>query len=531
LAYNLRMEEKIKKSVIRCAIYTRKSTSEGLDQDFTSLDAQRESAESFIKSQRSEGWQALTTRYDDGGFTGANTDRPALQKLIADIKDSQIDCVVVYKVDRLSRSLLDFVQLLELFEKHNVAFVSVTQAFNTNTSMGRLTLNILLSFAQFEREIISERTRDKMAAARKKGKWLGGRPILGYDLNRDNRSLIVNPKEAKLVREIFELYLKEKSLLSVAKILNQKGILTKKYVTKAGKTFGGMSFKNTQVRFIIKNVLYMGRVSYKGELYDGLHEAIIDEDTFNKAQSMLAENRVERKPSKNEKVSGLLNNILRCKACDTVMAHTYTSKGNVKYRYYICAHAQKHGYESCPTRSVSAPAIEDAVVDCLKKIANNPEKQKETVESLNKQLTMEIKSLVAQQGEINGQIIELMAKINEAKQSLTIEAASNKASESDLKRLKEKLQDKEKLLSEARIKKLQLEEKLLTQQELKDALLVNSPIWETLFPQEKYRIFRLILRRVDYDARNDKLTIILNEKGVKFLNLLLYPKKQKNIAK
>jgi len=524
------MEEKIKKSILRCAIYTRKSTSEGLDQDFTSLDSQRESAENFIKSQKSEGWQFLPTRYDDGGFTGANTDRPALQKLIADIKDSQIDCVVVYKVDRLSRSLLDFVQLLELFEKHNVAFVSVTQAFNTNTSMGRLTLNILLSFAQFEREIISERTRDKMAAARKRGKWLGGRPILGYDLDRDNRSLILNPKEARLVREIFELYIKEKSLLSVAKILNQRGILTKKYVAKAGKTFGGIAFKNTQVRFIIKNVLYTGKVNYKDELYNGLHEAIIDEDTFNKAQSILAENRIEHKPSKNEKVTGLLNNILRCKACDTVMAHTYASKGNVKYRYYICTHAQKHGYESCPTRSVSAPAIEDAVVDCLKKIANDSAKQKETVESLNKYLTEEIKSIVAQQGELNGQIIELTDKISKAKESLKLKINS-KISESDLKRLKEKLQDKEKLLSEVRIKKLQLEEKLLTQQELKDALLVNSPIWDTLFPQEKYRIFRLILKQVNYDARSDKLAITLNEKGVKFLNLLLYPKKQKDITK
>lgn len=525
------MEEKIKKSIVRCAIYTRKSTSEGLDQDFTSLDAQRESAESFIKSQRSEGWQLLPTRYDDGGFTGANIDRPALQKLISDIKDGQIDCVVVYKVDRLSRSLLDFVQLLELFEKHNVAFVSVTQAFNTNTSMGRLTLNVLLSFAQFEREIISERTRDKIAAARKKGKWIGGRPILGYDLNRDSRSLILNPKEVKLVREIFEFYIKERSLLSVAKILNKRGILTKKYVTKIGKSFGGIPFKNTQVRFIIKNVLYTGKVSYKGELYDGLHEAIIDEDTFNKAQSILAENKIERKPSKSEKATGLLNNILHCKACDTVMFHTYTSKGNVKYRYYVCMYAQKHGYKSCPTRSVSAPAIEDAVVDCLKKIATDLERQQDTVESLNKQLNEEIKSIVMQQGELNSQIRGIMDKISKVKESLNIKTGSDKASEGELRRLKEKLQDKERLLSEARIKKLQLEEKLLTQQELKDALLVNSPIWDTLFPQQKYRIFRLILKQVCYDARNDKLDITLNEKGVRMLNLLLDPKKQKALLK
>ncbi|MDI6758399.1 MAG: recombinase zinc beta ribbon domain-containing protein, partial [Candidatus Omnitrophota bacterium] len=280
-----------------------------------------------------------------------------------------------------------------------------------------------------------------------------------------------------------------------------------------------------------KNVLYTGKVSYKGELYDGLHEAIIDEVTFNKAQSILAENKIERKPSKNEKAPGLLNNILHCKACNTVMCHTYTSKGNVKYRCYVCMHAQKHGYETCPTRSVSAPAIEDAVVECLKKIADNPERQKETVESLNKHLSEEIKSIVAQQGEISDQIRSLTDKISEAKESLNIKTGSDKASEGELKRLKEKLQDKERLLSEARIKKLQLEEKLLTQQELKDALLVNSPIWDTLFPQEKHRIFRLILKQVDYDARNDKLSITLNEKGIKMLNLLLDPKKQKALLK
>src|SRR3989338_7784663 len=215
------------KKKIYCAIYTRKSTSEGLDQDFTSLDNQRESAENYVNSQKSEGWIILPEKYDDGGYTGANTERPALQKLIADIKEGKINCVVVYKVDRLSRSLLDFVQLLELFEKHNVVFISVTQAFNTNSSMGRLTLNILLSFAQFEREIISERVKDKMGAARKKGKWLGGRPILGYELDKVNRKLIINAKGAKIVREVFDLYLKEKSYLLVAKILNEKAYLTK----------------------------------------------------------------------------------------------------------------------------------------------------------------------------------------------------------------------------------------------------------------------------------------------------------------
>jgi site-specific DNA recombinase len=198
---------------VRCAIYTRKSTSEGLDQEFNTLDAQREAAEAFITSQKQTGWKALPARYDDGGFTGGNLDRPALAQMLADVQSGNIDCVVVYKVDRLSRSLLDFARLMEKFDRHEISFVSVTQQFNTAHSMGRLTLNILLSFAQFEREIISERTRDKMGAARRKGKWLGSTPVLGYDVDRQQRRLVVNPQEAEQVRAIFALYVKHGSLI------------------------------------------------------------------------------------------------------------------------------------------------------------------------------------------------------------------------------------------------------------------------------------------------------------------------------
>ncbi len=369
---------------IYCAIYTRKSTNEGLDQDFTSLDNQRESAENYINSQKNEGWIILPEKYDDGGYTGANTDRPALQKLIADIKEGKINCVVVYKVDRLSRSLLDFVQLLELFEKHNVVFISVTQAFNTNSSMGRLTLNILLSFAQFEREIISERVKDKMGAARKKGKWLGGRPILGYELDKVNRKLVINAKDAQTVREVFDLYLKERSFLSVVKILNEKGYLTKQYTSKSGKTCGGIKFKNTNIQLILKNVLYIGKVKYSGELYKGEHDAIIPEEVFNKAQGIIANNRVRRDYTNNTSNTGLLNHILRCKACNSVMFHTYSSKkGERKYRYYICLNAQKRGYFTCPTRSINAKVIEDAVIDNLRTItADSKDTDKELKEVL-----------------------------------------------------------------------------------------------------------------------------------------------------
>jgi site-specific DNA recombinase len=218
--------------VVRCAVYTRKSTEEGLDQEFNSLHAQRESAEAYIKSQKQMGWVCLPKHYDDGGFTGGNMDRPALQRLLDDVDQGRVDCVIVYKVDRLSRSLLDFARIMETFEKRQVAFVSITQQFNTATSMGRLVLNVLLSFAQFEREIISERTRDKIAAARRRGKWVGGHPLLGYDVQ--NSKLVVNEEEAVRVRAIFELYLKHQGLIPVVQELEKLGWLTKRWQTRKG---------------------------------------------------------------------------------------------------------------------------------------------------------------------------------------------------------------------------------------------------------------------------------------------------------
>jgi len=248
--------------LIRCAIYTRKSTEEGLEQEFNSLDAQREAGEAYIASQKSEGWVCLPDRYDDGGFTGGNMDRPALKRLLADIEAGRIDCVVVYKVDRLSRSLLDFARIMETFEKHGVSFVSVTQQFNTSTSMGRLMLNVLLSFAQFEREIISERTRDKIAAARRKGKWSGGKPLLGYDLIRSpgGSRLVVNEQEAEQVREIFRLYLQHERLAPVLRELDRRGWRTKRWITHRGHPCGGQPFNRVTLYRLLTNVAYLGKV-------------------------------------------------------------------------------------------------------------------------------------------------------------------------------------------------------------------------------------------------------------------------------
>jgi site-specific DNA recombinase len=253
--------------LVRCAIYARKSTVEGLEQEFNSLDAQRESAEAFVRSQAHEGRTCLPERYDDGGFTGGNMDRPALQRLLADVAAGKIDCVVCYKVDRLSRSPLDFAKMMETFEQQGVSFVSITQQFNSATSRGRLVLNVLLSFAQVEREIIAERTRDKIAATRRKGKWSGGMPVLGYDLDPRGRRMSVNDDEAARVRATFALYLEHEDLLPVVQELARRGWVGKRWQTRQGRQRGGRPFTKTSLYRLLTNVLYASKVRYKDEMH------------------------------------------------------------------------------------------------------------------------------------------------------------------------------------------------------------------------------------------------------------------------
>jgi site-specific DNA recombinase len=346
-------------------VYTRKSTDEGLEQEFNSLDAQREAAEAYIASQRHEGWAPSRERYDDGGFTGANMDRPSLKRLLDDVEAERIDCVVVYKVDRLSRSLLDFARIMEVFETHGVSFVSVTQQFNTATSMGRLVLNILLSFAQFEREMIAERTRDKMAAARRKGKWTGGTPVLGYDVAPGGGRLVTNEEEAERVRAIFDLYLEHRGLVPVVEELERRGWRNKRYTTKAGVERGGNPFTKTTVHSLLRNPLYVGKVRSDGSLYSGEHEAIVEQATWRRVQRLLDSNGVARRGHGHNGHEALLQGLLYCGPCDAPMTHSVTKTNGRRHRYYVCLHAQKHGWATCPTKSVRADEIEASVAERL----------------------------------------------------------------------------------------------------------------------------------------------------------------------
>jgi site-specific DNA recombinase len=353
-------------ATLRCAIYTRKSTEEGLDQEFNSLDAQREAGEAFIQSQRREGWLALPELYDDGGFTGANMDRPALKRLLQSVEARELDCVVVYKVDRLSRSLLDFTRMLSIFEKHQVSFVAVTQQFNTSTSLGRLTLNILLSFAQFERELIGERTRDKMSAARRKGKWVGGCPVLGYDVDPAGGRLVVNEEEAERVRAIFALFEERGSVLLTLAEIERRGWQLKSWTRKTGEFRAGGAFALNSLRRLLTNILYTGQIRHKDQPYPGEHAAILSPGTWERVQKLITHRAtVERGRSRNKHLA-LLNGLLYCESCGTRMVYSYSGKNDRKYPYYLCLNAQRKGWAVCPGKSLPARGIEESVLRRLR---------------------------------------------------------------------------------------------------------------------------------------------------------------------
>ena len=344
----------------RCAVYTRKSSEEGLDMAFNSLDAQREACEAYIQSQKPEGWVPLDDRYDDGGISGATLERPALDRLLADIEAGRVDIVVVYKIDRLSRSLMDFAKLVGVFEAHGVTFVSITQQFNTTTPMGRLTLNILLSFAQFEREVTAERIRDKIAASRRKGMWMGGNPPLGYDVK--DRKLVVNAEEAAVVRMIFERFITCGSATVLARTLRAEGVVTKR---------GRPMDKGTLYR-LINNRVYIGQAVHKGSAYPGEHEAIVPRSLWDKVHGILKESPRLRANITRAQTPALLKGLV-FGADGRAMTPTHTRKRGRLYRYYAAAGLAKGEIEAAVVRRVPAAEIETAVVHELRALLSSPE--------------------------------------------------------------------------------------------------------------------------------------------------------------
>ncbi len=503
-----------KRTIRRCAIYTRKSTEEGLQQEFNSLDAQRESGEAYIAAQKHEGWVCLPDRYDDGGFTGGNMDRPAVHRLMKDIEAGKVDCVVVYKVDRLSRSLMDFARIMEAFEKHQTSFVSVTQQFNTSTSMGRLMLNVLLSFAQFEREIISERTRDKIAAARRKGKFAGGKPVLGYNLlsSPAGPKLVVNDDEAAQVRAIFELYLKYEALIPMVVELDRRGWTTKVWQTKDGRRVGGRPFDKNMLYHLLTNVVYLGKVRYRDEVHPGEHPAIVDEQIWGRVQAVLQRNRRTGGALVRNKHGALLKGLLRCAPCKCSMGHAYTAQGTKRYRYYVCLRAQKRGWHNCPTKSVPAGEIERFVVEQIKGIGKDPTVLAETLRQARGQGQRSLAELEAEERGLGRELARHNAELRKLASSV-----QNGEQASELANLQDRIRAAEQRATEVREQIVALSREMLDEREVETALSVFDPVWDTLSPREQARIIHLLVERVDYDGKLGTVSVTFRPNGIKTL--------------
>ncbi|HPF34955.1 MAG TPA: recombinase family protein [Candidatus Nanopelagicales bacterium] len=505
---------RVEAPTIRCAVYTRKSTEEGLEQEFNSLDAQREAGESFIASQKSEGWVCLPDRYDDGGFTGGNMERPALKRLMADIDAGRVDCVVVYKVDRLSRSLLDFTQIMEALEKRGVSFVSVTQQFNTTSSMGRLTLNILLSFAQFEREIISERTRDKIAAARRKGKWSGGRPILGYDVAPGGGRLVVNEEEAARVRATYEVYLDRQSLIETIKELDARGWTNKRWITKKGRESGGAPFNKHSLYSLLTNVLYIGRLTYKDEVHDGEHPAIVDEDMFRRAGQILKRNGATGGRHVRNRFGAILKGLINCVPCNCAMVPTHATKKDRRYRYYVCVNAQKRGWHTCPSKSIPAGEIEKFVIDQVRGIGRDPSLLVETLGGARAEAKERMKELEAEKAGLERELKRHNAQMRE----LAGAAGSGGTATDRMADLLDRIRGAEQRLAQVRDELARLERGMIDENEAAKALAAFDPVWETLTLREQARVLNLLIQRVDYDGDKGTVSVTFHPAGIETLS-------------
>jgi site-specific DNA recombinase len=355
---------------LRCAVYTRKSTEEGLEQDFNSLHAQREACEAYIRSQKHEGWTLLREAYDDGGYSGGSMKRPALEQLFEAIRAGGIDTVVVYKVDRLTRSLSDFARMVDLFDQHGVSFVSVTQQFNTTTSMGRLTLNVLLSFAQFEREVTAERIRDKIAASKKKGMWMGGPPPLGYDVQ--DRKLVINLAEAENVRTIFRLYLELGTIRRVVDALAERGIVSKRRAYASGKAVGERPITVGPLQWILANPMYIGQLRHKDKVYEAEHEPIIDQKTWNRVQAQLTASAVDRKAPRNLKTPNLLTGIVFDETGDRLSPTYTTGRDGRKHYYYVSQRLVKSAVTGNDGWRIRARDLDQAVVTGFRALLDDP---------------------------------------------------------------------------------------------------------------------------------------------------------------
>lgn len=483
--------------IVKCAIYTRKSHELGLELSFNSLDAQRESAENYIASQRENGWVALPEHYDDGGFSGGNMERPALKRLMEDVKAGKIDCIVVYKIDRLSRSLMDFTQLIEELNKYNVNFISVTQHIQTSDSAGRMMLNVLMTFAEFERAILAERILDRVAMAKRRGKYCGGSPVIGYDADIKNKKLVINESEAKIVRHIFERYPELGSAKKLAAELNARGWRTKAWTSQKAQTHGGQQWNTAHIYRILNNPLYTGLVTHHDKTFSGEHEAIVEKKAWDKVHKLFEESCHGQEHKTQATMNTPLRGLIRCGHCGGAMTPTYSRKGKLRYTYYFCQADSKRAVSVCPLKRIPGGDIEKAVIQQLGAVFRMPSLMAETVaeavgmeNSEREKLLEEKENIKLELEKAQSEIIGL-ASDDSAAQHEKIEALKKLAM--GLNKVNEQLTSFE---------KNSVEEKDVA------AMLENiESLWTILFPAEQYRLMRLIVNSVS--VREDAINIIL----------------------
>lgn len=481
---------------LRCAIYCRKSSDEGLGvQHFSSIDAQRESGEHYVASRKHEGWIALPERYDDFGFSGGNLDRPAMQRLMADVKAKKIDCVVIYKLDRLTRSIRDFGNVMDAFDKAGVRLAVVTQAINSTDSMGRLMVNVLMSFAQFERELASERTRDKIAASRKKGLWTGGRPMLGYDMQKGR--LVLNETEAVQVRRIFADYLELGSVRDVLRALDARGVRMKTWTSQTGKAMGGGKWVLSRLADLLGNVLYIGKVPHHGQVYPGEHPAIVDDDTFRRVQELLAENARCGATTKRNTHHGLLKGLVKCARCGSPMIHNVSVKnGTASHRYYECRARTLGGTKgACKGRRVPAGELEEFVLGKLKPRLTAPALVTRVLDESRAADERRLRDLDKAREALEGQIEALDAEATRG----SAKAASGSAEASrSLTRLEQEYGA--------------INRGLVSRSDVESGLKDFSAIWSCLSPTERTTLVAAVVERVECDTAGGRITIVERSK-------------------
>ncbi len=498
---------------VRVAVYARQSVERVDGGDFGSIEAQVEAIQAYVTSQASLGWVAIDEPYIDRNISGATTNRPAFQRMLADVEAGRVDVLACYKTDRLSRSLLDFGRLIEFLDARDVSFVSVTQSFDTSTPIGRLTLNMVMSFAEFERETTAERIRDKTRASKRRGIWTGGFLPLGYDTQ--NKKLVVNEAEAERVRAIFQMYLDSTGYMSVLDELQARGWMNKAWTTKRGTPTGGKIFSKNSLSKLLMNPIYLGLIHVEGEVVEGEHDATVPRDLWDAVQAKLAKSRngAVIKPRSPAMLAGLL----RCARCGKAMSRTWSSKNGKRYEYYTCGTVVERGAKACPGGRVTLTTIEDKLIAQVRVMGSNPDLVRATIEAAradHEQRRPGHEEAVLQLGDERRPLVEertnIMTAIGQgnAPPSLTDRLAELDVAIADIE---ERLADTHAALQRA-------DAASLDEDDLRTALSSFNGIWDVLWPEERQRIVHLIVESATYDARTEALDIEINDAGVRLLS-------------